>query len=73
MEQSSSIFVIKGVRQDSIGNPVQIGSGPAAVTSMFPPYTGNKALGPDATVRLLSNGKAARSRMKPEDLPLMNR
>jgi hypothetical protein len=29
-------FTITGVRQDLIGNPVQFGSGPAAVTSMFP-------------------------------------
>ena len=62
MEQSSSIFVIKGVRQDSIGNPVQIGSGPAAVI-------GDEICYSHCPEKIGREGAESRLIRKPEDLP----
>ena len=55
-----------------IGNPVKVGSGPAAVTLLFLLFVVNKErtlLAASATVSTNRDGKVAKRAGKPEDLP----
>ena len=53
-----------------IGNPVKIGSGPAAVTLLLPNYKGERTLlAIYATVSINRDGKAAERAGESEDLP----
>jgi hypothetical protein len=52
-----------------IGNPVKIGSGPAAVTPAFRCKAGETLLASIATVSIDRYGKVAKRAGKPEDLP----
>jgi hypothetical protein len=63
--------VLRGVLGDLIGNPVRLGSGPAAVTSFSFAY-GGSLFAFSATVST-GNGKAAERERKPEDLPQRER
>ena len=64
------LYIAGGSRCVSlIGNPVKIGSGPAAVTPAFRGKARETLLASIATVSIDRYGKVAKRAGKPEDLP----